>query len=317
LAKILGIGDIDVDLLIKVDTLPKRDEKVRGELLGEFPGGIMGNFCCAASNFGINTDIIASVGNDRFGKLSINSLREFGVNTNHIIINNERTYFCIVHLDDTGEKALTVVETPNLTPNINDIDLEVINNSQFVHLTSLDFGLVKYIVENANKNIIFSIDIEPTADKKNLKEWKELLKKINILIFNQQGIRDFTKINDNKQAVEKILGLGAENVIITKGKNGVEVFTENEFAYFKGYEVEVKDTTGAGDCFNGIFISGLAKGWDFFKAAYYANAAAAISVQQIGARSSLPDQRSIEKFLEEKEGLNYDIERQKFISRKI
>ncbi|MFW5891055.1 MAG: carbohydrate kinase family protein, partial [bacterium] len=142
---IIGIGDSDVDLMIKVTKNPKRDEKVRGELLGKFPGGIIGNFCCAASRFGAKTSIATVLGNDEYGNMNLESFKNFGVNTDSVIINNKDTYFCVVHLDSSGEKALTLVETENLTPEISDIDIELLKQTRFIHLTSLDFKLAEFV----------------------------------------------------------------------------------------------------------------------------------------------------------------------------
>lgn len=49
---IIGVGDTNVDVMIRVPRIASHDEKVRGQLLGNFPGGIIGNFCCAAAAFG-------------------------------------------------------------------------------------------------------------------------------------------------------------------------------------------------------------------------------------------------------------------------
>ena len=48
---IIGVGDTNVDVMIRVPRIASHDEKVRGQLLGNFPGGIIGNFCCAAAAF--------------------------------------------------------------------------------------------------------------------------------------------------------------------------------------------------------------------------------------------------------------------------
>ena len=66
---IIGVGDTNIDLIIKVDHIPSHDEKVKGLLLGKYPGGVVGNFCCAAAKFGASTGVVAKVGKDEFGSL--------------------------------------------------------------------------------------------------------------------------------------------------------------------------------------------------------------------------------------------------------
>ena len=121
---IIGVGDSDVDLMIKVDHLPRHDEKVRGTLLGKFPGGIIGNFCCAAAKFGAKTGIVSVIGDDEFGQLCKEDYIASGVDVHGLVVNKEdSTYFCIVHLDETGEKALTLIETPLIVPQNQDIEI--------------------------------------------------------------------------------------------------------------------------------------------------------------------------------------------------
>jgi ribokinase len=61
--------------------------------------------------------------------------------------------------------------------------------------------------------------------------------------------------------------------------------------------VEAVDTTGAGDCFNGVFAAGLAEGLDAAAAAERAAVAAAISVTEVGAREGMPTREELDAFL--------------------
>jgi ribokinase len=77
----------------------------------------------------------------------------------------------------------------------------------------------------------------------------------------------------------------------------VKIFKENYQFEHPIYAVQVKDTTGAGDCFNAAFLVCLSKGWSIEKAAKYASAAAAMSIQAVGAREGLPSFYEVETFL--------------------
>lgn len=66
---IIGVGDTNVDVMIRVPHIASHDEKVRGQLLGNFPGGIIGNFCCAAAAFGAKAGAVCKVGMDGYGEL--------------------------------------------------------------------------------------------------------------------------------------------------------------------------------------------------------------------------------------------------------
>ena len=72
---IIGVGDTNVDVMIRVPHIASHDEKVRGQLLGNFPGGIIGNFCCAAAAFGAKAGAVCKVGMDDYGELAKSDLR--------------------------------------------------------------------------------------------------------------------------------------------------------------------------------------------------------------------------------------------------
>jgi len=86
-------------------------------------------------------------------------------------------------------------------------------------------------------------------------------------------------------------------VVLTKGKEGAAVFTQDTYHETPGFSVQVKDTTGAGDAFHAAYISALKRNLDLKNCLQFANAAAAISVQHPGPRSGLPTTAEVEDFL--------------------
>lgn len=298
---IIGVGDASVDLIIKVDHLPGHDEKVRGKLLGKYPGGIIANFCCAASKFGAKTGIVTTVGEDSFGQTAIEGLDEFGVDRGGLVVKKgESTYFGVIYLDSTGEKALVVVETPILVPSVDDIDIDYLNRSRYVHLTSLDLELAKFVASSVNDDVKVSIDIEPTADSSGLTFWEDVLRKLDIVSLNEAGLRALVQTEDIHSGAKTLLEYGPEIVVVTSGASGVDLFTGDDHFHVPAFKVPVVDTTGAGDCFNAVFLSGLVKGLDLVEAANYANAAAALSIQHVGARAGLPTEADTRSFFSSK-----------------
>ena len=59
---IIGVGDADIDIMLKVDHIPGHDEKVLGQMLGKFPGGMVANYLSAAAAFGAKCGAVVSVG---------------------------------------------------------------------------------------------------------------------------------------------------------------------------------------------------------------------------------------------------------------
>jgi ribokinase len=77
-------------------------------------------------------------------------------------------------------------------------------------------------------------------------------------------------------------------VCVTLGKRGVLALIDGEPLLVPGHAVKAVDTTGAGDCFVGALAAQLAGGKPIRDALNYANAAASICVQRMGAAPSMP-----------------------------
>ncbi|WP_158587642.1 carbohydrate kinase family protein [Neobacillus notoginsengisoli] len=297
---IIGIGESGVDILVKVDRIPSRGEKSRGEEIGRFPGGIIGNFCSAVANHGIDCGIVSVVGDDENGEISLSDYKSRGIDVSNIAVKKGgKTFYCIVFIDKSGEKTLTAVVTPLISPAVEDIDFAYLKQAKYVHMTSMDYTLSEHVVHNLiTSGTKISIDYEAHAENGGFDNWKTILKHVNTLFVNEGGMANLFPDEDVEAAATRLLGLGIEQVVLTCGAEGGIVFTEEKTVRFAAYKVrEIKDTTGAGDCFNAAFLSAQLKGKSLEEAVNYASASSAIAIQYVGARTGLPTEQQVEEFL--------------------
>ena len=89
-------------------------------------------------------------------------------------------------------------------------------------------------------------------------------------------------------------------VVETRGPEGVIIRRGDQQTRVEAPKVEAVDTTGAGDCFNGVFAAGLAEGMDVTDAAERGAAAAALSVTKVGAREGMPTRQELDSFLRDR-----------------
>src|SRR5258708_7056113 len=103
----LCIGDIDVDVLIRVDRLPTRDGKVNGDLIQRVPGGMAGNVSMALARLGARVRVLGRVGDDGEAALALDGLGRAGVDTAFVVrLSGVRTFSCIGLITPDGEKSL-------------------------------------------------------------------------------------------------------------------------------------------------------------------------------------------------------------------
>ena len=298
---IIGIGESDVDLFLKVKAPPGKGEKVRAREIGRLPGGIIGNFCSQAVKTGVSCGIVSVVGDDENGRFILDDYKQRGIDTAGIYVDEkEKTFYCVVFLDDSGEKYLSAVVTPLVSPSVSRIDYDYVRQARYVHMCSMDYALVQTTVkELAGSSAKISLDYEAHAERAGLKQWRSLLEHVSVLFTNEEGLGQLYPEVSRKQAAEELLSLGIELLVITCAEKGGYIYDGRQELHYEAFAPgEMADTTGAGDSFNAAFLSSVVKGMDIRQAADYAAAAASFVIQEVGARTGQKDDQAIREFLE-------------------
>ena len=297
--KIVVIGSSNTDMVIQSDHLPAPGETVLG---GEFlmnPGGKGANQAIAAAKLGGDVTFIARVGEDIFGKESIQGFQNTGIKTDFVSIDaTTPSGVALIMVDNNGENSISVALGANAKIKAEEIDKarEVIEQASYV-LIQLEIPLevVDYAVEFAH-NLGTRVVLNPApAQVINNKT----LSKLFAITPNETEAELLTgikveNVDTAKKAANVLKQMGVENVIITLGSNGAYVSAKAFEQLIPSKKVKAVDTTAAGDTFNGALVVGLSEGMSLDKAVEFANKAAAISVTRVGAQSSVPSRNEIE-----------------------
>jgi len=305
LLDVVALGDTDVDLYIRVERLPSHDEKVPGDYAGIYGGGVAANFTCAASRLGMRTGLISSVGDDNFGAIALRSLDEYGVDTGGVsVLAGVPTYFSVVALDPTGEKALIIVRTDAFFPRWERIPTAYIERARLLHIAPFDLGAAARAAGHAAEaGVAVSVDLEPGMVGKEsggLDAAIPLLERTRLLFPNEQCITALFGDIPLEEGAARLLGHGPQMVVVTRGAQGAFIMTRSERFSVPAFRVAVRDTTGAGDCFNAAFVSAWLRGEPVESCGRFANAAAALSITEVGSRGNLPTRDEVEAFLDER-----------------
>lgn len=298
---IVGIGDADVDILLKIPRLPRHDEKIKGRIVGKLPGGVVSNFLCAASKFGARCAAMVRTGADEFGRMALEDLERHGVDTRRCICYPDKsTYFTVSCLDESGEKCMLVCMDDETTqPAAEDLDYDFLGQTRFVHMIGTYEDLVLAVARRGKeKGFLLSLDIERQNREIPVKKIREIASLTHIAFPNEEGIRYFTGLDDVTSGARRLLDWGCKIVVVTLGSRGVYVCTETEAFHVPAFQVPVADTTGAGDTFNASFLASLSRGRSLRQCAYLAAASAALQIQRIGARTGMVSMSEAEAFLQ-------------------
>lgn len=291
--KILVIGSSNTDMTIKAQRLPVPGETILG---GEFVmgrGGKGANQAVAASRLGGDVTFVCKVGNDLFGKESIVSYKNEGLNTEHILYSERPSGVALIMVAEDGENCISVASSANddLTPSDIDSLEDVIRSADYLIL-QLEIPVASVlraakIAHDAGVYVI--LNPAPAASLPS-----ELFRNIDLITPNQTELALLTGIKDNnKAAAEKISEMGVSSVVMTMGSKGCAVIENGEFSQIEACRVKAVDATAAGDTFCGALCVALSEGHSLMEAAHFATKASAITVQRRGAQESIPYRREI------------------------
>ena len=290
---ILVVGSSNTDMVIRVPELPKPGQTITGGEFQVFGGGKGANQAIAARRAGAKVVFIASVGDDDFGKAAIASIRGEGIETTAIEVDyNAPSGVALIFVNDDGENCIGVAPGANarLTP-------ETLIRQQHAFDTA---GLLLIQLEAPIETVAAAVSMAANRDlpvilnpapAKQLSD--DVLNNLFCLTPNQSEAEALTGIavSDVDTAVaaaDVLLGRGVQNVVVTLGANGALLRNADGTHHQPAEAVNVVDTTGAGDTFNGVLAAMIVKGHTLPEAMERAVAAASISVQTAGAVASIP-----------------------------
>ena len=284
--RFLCIGDIDVDILIGVDRLPTRDGKVNGQHLRRVPGGMAGNVAVALARLGAAVRILGRVGDDDEAGFALDGLAQAGVDTGFVArLPGVRTFSCIALITPDGEKSLVKLMTSAYRPDAGDLSAATCAGVTHIHLTSVgDPELCRRVVELGRQcGATTSLDVEHADCPADPGELAAAITGFDIVFCNAQARAVLDARLDGELA-----GL-APVVVTTLGQDGARVDHGAGSVHAAGFSAEALDTTGAGDCFAAACLHArMVQRLEWPQALRFANRAAALSTQGLGAQAALP-----------------------------
>jgi sugar/nucleoside kinase (ribokinase family) len=142
-----------------------------------------------------------------------------------------------------------------------------------------------------------SLDTNWDAEGKWMSALRPCLPRLDILFMNEDEARMITGCNDAARGAEVVLREGVRTAVMKLGSRGCAIYTGDEEILCAAFDVTVRDTTGAGDCFVAGFLAARQRGATWAQAGQFANAAAALSVRKLGAVTGMLPFKKIEAWM--------------------
>ncbi len=297
MAKILVVGSINMDLVVRVPRPPAPGETILGGDFQTFSGGKGANQAVAAARLGGEVTLVGRVGHDDFGYELVQGLADNRVNTNHVVKDpGSKSGIAMITVADNGENSIVVAPGANtlLSKDIILKHRKLIQKADLL-LVQLECPLltVTLAIELAHAYKV-PVVLNP-APAQPLPE--SLLAKVTVLTPNESELALLSGENDLEQGIKTLRSRGVKSVVVTLGAQGARLVSETADLLLPSFKVAPVDTTAAGDAFNGALAVMLAEGKPLPEAVRYGTAAGALATTKIGAQPSLPTRYAVEQLL--------------------
>jgi fructokinase len=285
------------------------------------PGGGPANTAVAAAKLEAKSRFIGKVGDDSFGRMLISTLKNYGVDTSLMTQTKKAcTTLAFVTLTDDGERDFTFARKPgaDMLLGKDEIPEDIFKNGDILHFTSQ--GLVESpskcahskAIDQAKKagalisfdpNVRLDLWEEPDECRKTIIDF---IPKADIIKVSLDEMPFVFGMKGEEEAAKYCFEKGAYIVFVTRGKDGASVYTQDFSAEAAPIKLKATDTTGAGDAFNGAYLSRFAarpkeeilNQKNLTEILNFANAAGALTVTKKGAMSGSPTLNELKQFIE-------------------
>ncbi len=293
---ILVVGSINVDFSSVTENLPQKGQTVLASDFYISPGGKGANQAVAAARLGANVSMIGKVGNDANGLMMLEVLEKEKINLSGISFSDYPTGNAQITISKAGDNTIVVYPGANFQIKKEDIDknIDLIKDADLIMMQlEIPLDVVEYVLDLARDYGIKTI-LNP-APAKFLSD--EILRKVTYLSPNETELNYLTNEENIEKGAKLLLDKGVENILVTLGEEGCFFLNKESVYKVSAFDVDVVDTTAAGDSFNGALGVGLLLFDNYDDILRYANAVGALATTKKGAITSLAYKKEVDEFL--------------------
>lgn len=288
--KAIVIGSINIDRVLEVRKIVKDGETISSSSQKKYLGGKGLNQAIALSNMFENTYFYANVNPNN--KFVVDHMKEHIYKKDYIHHLEEQMGEAFIQVNKNGENAIVVSSNSNHMIDILDVTkvLSEFKDGDFIILQN-EINNVEDIIDIAKERgmrVVFNPS--PITSAVN----PSLISKVDYLVLNKAELAEITDIHWTKESIVKFKKeYPSVRLVVTLGEDGVRYIYQDKKSKVHGKEVEVEDTTCAGDTFLGYFIGAVLNKKTITESLEIATKAASICVSTKGASNSIPSKEQV------------------------
>ena len=274
-------------------------------------GGDTSNTAISIARQGMSVGFISKVGKDQFGWELLELWKREKVDYSHVSIHPEAPTGIYFVTHDADGHHFTYYRSGSAACQMTPLDLpkDDLSQTRILHLSAITQAISVSSCETAfaaifqaRKNgVKVSYDTNLRLKLWSLDRARDVINRTvpmcDVIMPSLEEATSLTGLVDPEEITDYFFQLGAKLFVLKQGSHGALVSDGKENINIPGHKVKAIDATGAGDTFDGAFLSEWIRKDDPFSAAEYANAAAALSTTNYGAVDSIPNRDEVKEFL--------------------
>ena len=295
---VISLGIFVVDVIGRaIDRYPEKGGLVVFDELEMHSGGCANNTAIGLAKLGIDVGAVGRIGTDKFGDFVLQTLNDNHVDTRGVVRDAEtNTSVTFVTVASDGERSFLHYIGSNGIFSEADVDFDLIRASKILHVAgsfvmpNLDGEPTAHILRTAREaGVVTSLDTVWDTSGNWLKTLKPCLPHVDVFLPSIEEAKQLTGLDSPPDIARFLMDYGIQTVGLKMGDQGSYVRSGAEEFYVPAYEVNVVDTTGAGDAYVAGFLAGTVMGWDLKRTTELASAAGAACVTAIGTTAGIKD----------------------------
>ncbi len=303
--KIVGLGQCALDHSFVIDSLPEPDTKKEVMQWKINGGGPVATALVSLSRLGMDCTFFGVIGDDEAGIKIRDSLTSENINTTGLISRpSSDSQAAFIAVEKTTGRRTIFWKRPSaeaLQPE--ELPEDFLEGADFLLLDGLMAEVSLYAANMAkDKSVPVMLDAGRVREG-----MIELAGLSDYVVCSEEFARESCSNSDEfipEKALLKMKAFNAKAVTVTLGSKGSYTLSKEEVFHTPSFNINVLDTTGAGDVFHGGYIYGLLQNWELKEVTRFASAFAALKCRELGGRSGIPCLKEVEALLSSRDDGN-------------
>jgi sulfofructose kinase len=293
---VVGVGENSVDHVLRVPVLPSLRDAAKLQVSSSThePGGQVVTALCTCLAMGLRASYIGAFGSDEDGERLRRTLAARGLDLGDSVVRPVANRSAVILVDErNGDRAVLDHRDAQLALDPERLPRSTLTHARAVHVDGVDEAAsiaAARMAREAGAHV--TCDLESIGGRTG-----ELLRELTVPILAQGLPEAITGKDDPEQALRRLDAPHARVRCVTMGAQGALLLEGDRVYRARAPQVDVVDTTGAGDVFRGAFIVALLRGDAPDAILRFANAAAALSCTKPGALGGVPTLAAVQQLI--------------------